>query len=124
MLNNVMLIGNLGADPECRTTADGTSVANFRMATSGRWRDRSGALQERTEWHTVTCWRNLADVCGKYLKKGSRVYIDGSLHYTKWTDAEGITRYGCEINAHLMRFLDPPSERPGTPEEITDHATR
>ena len=97
-LNKVMLIGNLGQDPEVRSTSNGTRVATLSVATSRQWNSASGERQEKTEWHRVVLWNNnrgtgLADVAERYLKKGSQVYVEGSIEYRTWEDREGKTRY-------------------------------
>ena len=105
-LNKVMLIGNLGADPEIRYTAGGSAVANIRLATAEAWRDRdSGEQQERTEWHRVVFFGRQAEVAGEYLKKGSQIYVEGSLTTRKWTDKDGNERYTTEIRADRMQML-------------------
>ena len=108
-LNKVMLIGNLGKDPEIRTTNSGTRVATLSVATSRRWKSSSGEDQEKTEWHRVILWNNrgtgLADVAEKYLKKGDRVYIEGRIEYRSWEDREGNTRYTTEIVGREMVML-------------------
>ncbi|MBT5918825.1 MAG: single-stranded DNA-binding protein [Alphaproteobacteria bacterium] len=103
-VNKVILIGNLGADPEVRSTNDGTKLCNLRIATSEGWRDRtSGEKREKTEWHRVVIWnpqggkRGLVDICEQYLKKGSKVYIEGQLQTRKWQDQSGADRYSTEI---------------------------
>lgn len=98
-VNKVILVGNLGRDPEIRTTQNGTKVGNFTLATSERWKDRnSGEMQERTEWHTVVIWNeHLVSVADKYLHKGSKVYLEGQLQTRKWTDQQGNDRYTTEI---------------------------
>ena len=105
-LNKVMLIGNLGADPEIRYTPSGAAVANFRMATKDQWTSKEGERQERTEWHRVVAWRRLGEICGEYLHKGSLVYIEGSLQTREWEDRDGNKRYTTEINAWRMQMLD------------------
>ncbi len=109
-LNKVQLIGNLGADPEVRSTSNGTRVATLSIATSRQWNSASGERQEKTEWHRVVLWNNsrgsgLADIAEKYLKKGSPVYIEGSIEYRQWEDREGKTRYTTEIRAREMIML-------------------
>ncbi|MEQ8234644.1 MAG: single-stranded DNA-binding protein [Gammaproteobacteria bacterium] len=105
-LNKVMLIGNLGADPEMRYTASGSAVANIRLATAESWRDReSGEQQERTEWHRVVFFGRTAEVAGEYLRKGSQIYIEGRLQTRKWTDRDGNERYTTEIVANDMQML-------------------
>lgn len=96
-LNKALLIGNLGSDPEIRTTGDGTKVAGLSLATSRSWTDRDGQPQERTEWHRVTAWTNLADIAEQYLKKGDRVYIEGEIQHRSYEDRDGVTRYVTEI---------------------------
>ena len=105
-LNKVMLIGNLGADPEIRYTGSGSAVANVRLATAESWRDRdSGEQQERTEWHRVVFFGRLAEIVGEYLKKGSQVYVEGRLQTRKWQDRDGNDRYTTEIVAGEMQML-------------------
>ena len=105
MLNKVMLIGNLGADPEARYTQDGTCVCNIRIATTERFKDRDGQPQDRTEWHRVVLWGRLGETAKEYLRKGSRVYIEGRIETHKWQDRDGNDRYTTEIRARDMRFL-------------------
>ena len=104
-LNKVMLIGNLGADPEVRMTPSGVQVATISVATTTSWKDQSGAQQEKTEWHRVILWRGLADVVQKYLKKGSSVYIEGKLQSRSWDDNSGQKRYVTEVIADQMIML-------------------
>ena len=107
MANKVILIGNLGQDPEIRQTAAGAAIANITIATSESWKDKStGQQQERTEWHKVSFFNRLAEIVGDYLKKGSKVYIEGSLRTRKWTDKEGQDRYTTEIVSNEMQMLD------------------
>ncbi|GIX29827.1 MAG: single-stranded DNA-binding protein [Porticoccaceae bacterium] len=120
-VNKVILIGNLGADPETRYTASGSPVTNLRVATTEVWRDReSGEQQERTEWHRVVMFNRLAEVAAQYLRKGSRVYIEGSLRTRKWQGQDGQDRYTTEIVASDMQMLDSRGESPaglgGVPE--------
>jgi single-strand DNA-binding protein len=103
-VNKVILIGNLGADPEVRATGGGQSVANFRIATSEQWQDKSGEKKERTEWHSIVVWGKLAELCGKYLKKGRPVYIEGKLQTREW-EKDGVKRYSTEVIAHTVTFL-------------------
>lgn len=105
-INKVILIGNLGADPELRYTGSGTAVCNLRLATSESYKDRDGNQVENTEWHQVVAWARLAEICGEYLKKGSKVYIEGSLQTRQWEDKDGNTRYTTEIKAREMQMLD------------------
>jgi single-strand DNA-binding protein len=110
-LNKVILIGNLGADPEVRSTANGNRVANFNLATSRRWTGPGGDQQEKTEWHRIVVWNNgskgsgLADVVEKYCKKGDKVYVEGRIEYRSWQDREGQTRYTTEIVANDLILL-------------------
>ncbi len=105
-VNKVILIGNLGADPETRYTPSGTAVANIRIATTEQWKDRqSGEQQERTEWHRIVAFNRLAEIIGEYLKKGSQVYIEGKLQTRKWQDQSGNDRYTTEIVANDMQML-------------------
>jgi single-strand DNA-binding protein len=108
-LNKVMLIGNLGADPEVRSTNNGSRVATLSVATSRQWTGQSGDKQEKTEWHRVICWNNkgsgLADIAEKYLKKGDKVYIEGRVEYRTWEDREKQTRYVTEIIARELLML-------------------
>jgi single-strand DNA-binding protein len=106
MLNRVMLIGNLGKDPEVKYTQSGTAVASFNVATTERWKDKEGQMQESTEWHRIVVWQKLAEICGEYLKKGSKVYIEGKLQTRKWQDKEGKDCYTTEIVASVMKMLD------------------
>jgi len=106
-LNKVMLIGNLGRDPEVRYTASGGAVANLAIATTDTWRDKqSGEQQERTEWHRVVMFGRLGEIAGEYLKKGAKVYIEGRLQTRKWQDQQGTERYTTEIVANDMQMLD------------------
>ena len=131
MINKVILIGNLGADPELRYTQSGTPVASFRIATSERWKDKDGNQQEQTEWHNIVAWRRLAEICGEYLNKGSRVYIEGKLQTRKWQDQNGNDRYTTEIIARELEMFGgrqenadnadstpPNGEEPPTPEDV------
>jgi len=105
-VNKVILIGNLGRDPETRYMPNGEAVTNITVATSETWKDKtSGEKQEKTEWHRVTFYRRLAEIAGEYLKKGSQVYIEGRLETRKWQDKEGKDRYTTEIIANEMRML-------------------
>ncbi len=106
MVNKVILIGNVGADPEIRTLDNGTKVARVRLATTERFRDRqTQENKEHTEWHTVTLWRNLADVADRFVRKGSQIYVEGALRSREWTDKEGAKRYGIEIVANELKLL-------------------
>ena len=105
-INKAILIGNLGSDPELRSTPSGVQVANFSLATTESWTDKSGERQERTEWHRVVIWRRLAEVAGQYLKKGSKIYIEGKLQTRSWEDQNGQKRYTTEVVANSMEMLD------------------
>lgn len=106
-LNKVMLIGNLGKDPELRYTASGVAVASFTLATNESWKDQDGNTQERTEWHNIVAWRKLAEICGEWLKKGRRVYIEGRIQTRSYDDKNtGQKRYITEIVADDMIMLD------------------
>src|SRR5881394_3291289 len=105
-INKVIIIGNLGADPETRAMPSGTTVANLRVATSESWRDKqTGEQQERTEWHRVALFGRLAEIAGEYLRKGSQVYIEGSLRTRKWQDKQGNERYSTEIIGSDLQML-------------------
>ena len=105
-VNKVILIGNLGKDPEVRYAPSGSAICNITLATSRQWKDKtSGEKQEETEWHRVTFFDRLAEVAGEYLKKGKSVYIEGRLKTRKWTDKEGVERYSTDILADEMKML-------------------
>jgi single-strand DNA-binding protein len=106
MINKAIIVGNLGADPEIRHTQSGSQVATFNVATTERWRDKEGQQQESTEWHRIVAWQRLAEICGEYLHKGSRVYIEGKIQTRKWQDQNGNDRYTTEITAREMKMLD------------------
>ncbi len=110
MINKVILIGNLGADPELRHTQSGVTVASFRVATTERWKGQDGQMQEQTEWHSIVAWKRLGEICGEYLSKGSRVYVEGKLQTRKWQDQDGKDRYTTEIVAREMKMLSPKGE--------------
>ena len=107
MLNKAILIGNLGADPEIRYTQSGTQVATFRIATTERWKGQDGQMQESTEWHRIVAYKRLAEICGEYLNKGSKVYIEGKIQTRKWQDQSGNDKYTTEIIAREMKMLSP-----------------
>jgi single-strand DNA-binding protein len=121
-VNKAIIVGNLGRDPEVRNAGD-TRVANLNIATSERWKDKSGQQQERTEWHRVTLWDKLADVAERYLKKGSTVYIEGKLETRKWQDQSGQDRYTTEIRARELTMLDKRGDGGGAsnPQTPTDN---
>ena len=104
-VNKVILIGNLGKDPEVRFTQTGSAVANFSIATSEQWNDRDGKRQERTEWHNIVVWGKQAETCGQYLAKGRQVYVEGSIRTRSYDDKTGTKRYVTEIVAQRIRFL-------------------
>jgi len=113
MLNKVMLIGNLGADPESRFMQDGTCVCNVRLATTEKFKGRDGNPQERTEWHRVVMWGRLGEIANQYLSKGSRVYIEGKIETRKWQDRDGNDKYTTEIRANEMKMLGGGSNQGG-----------
>src|ERR1039457_1463110 len=105
-VNKVIIIGNLGRNPEVRTMSNGDSVANIAVATTDTWKDKAtGEKKEATEWHQIVFYRKLAEIVGKYLKKGALIYIEGKLQNRKWTDKDGIERYTTEIIADTMKML-------------------
>ncbi|MBQ4132377.1 MAG: single-stranded DNA-binding protein [Desulfovibrionaceae bacterium] len=112
MLNKVMIIGRLGADPELRYAATGMAVCRFNVATDEAYTDQSGQRQERTEWHRIVVFSKQAENCANYLFKGSLVYVEGALSTSKWTDQQGQTRYTTEIKAQRVQFLDRKGDRP------------
>ncbi len=106
MLNRVMLIGNLGRDPEIRSTPSGQSVANFSLATNRKWKDKEGNRQEQTEWHNIVIWGKLADIAGQYLTKGKQVYLEGRLQTRSWDDKNsGEKKYRTEVVCDTMLML-------------------
>ncbi len=128
MINKAILIGNLGADPEVRYTQSGSAVANFNIATKEKWKGQDGEMQEQTEWHRIVAFARLGEICGEYLSKGSKVYIEGRIQTRQWQDKDGNKRYTTEIVARDMKMLDskgaasgggghqeppPPEPRPG-----------
>jgi single-strand DNA-binding protein len=115
-INKVILIGNLGSDPEMRYTANGTAIAKFRVATNESYNDKEGNRQEHTEWHLVTAWGRLGEVCGQYLSKGKQVFIEGRLRTSSY-EKDGIKRYTTEIIARDMQMLGASQERTGVREE-------
>ena len=116
-LNKVLLIGNLGKDPEIRYTTSGTAVASFSLATSERFKNKGGDWEERTEWHNVTLWGRLAEIAGEYLAKGRTVYLEGRLQTRKWQDRDGKDRFTTEIIGEKMQMLSKKdSGREGDPE--------
>lgn len=113
-VNKVLLIGNLGRDPDVRFMPSGDAVANFSIATSEHWKDKAGEKQEQTEWHRISAFGKTAEIVGEYLKKGAQVYIEGKLQTKKWTDKEGAERYTTEIRCDRMVMLG------GKPKEASD----
>ena len=106
MVNKVILVGNLGRDPEVRSTPSGQSVANFTLATSRRWNDRDGNRQEQTEWHRIVCWGRQAEVAGEYLTKGKQIYVEGRLQTRSWEDKQsGEKRYTTEVICDNFQML-------------------
>ena len=114
-VNKVILIGNLGKDPELRYTSGGVAVATFSVATNESWKDQDGNIQDRTQWHNIVAWRKLAEIAGEYLKKGSKVYIEGRLQYRTYDDKNGVKRYVTEILMDELLMLD--SRGSSTPAE-------
>lgn len=112
-VNKVILVGNLGKDPELRYTAAGTAVCTFSIATSDRFKDKDGQQQEKTEWHNIVAWRQLAEICGKYLVKGRQVYIEGKIQSRTYDDRDGNKRYITEIVADQMQMLGRPGDDSG-----------
>lgn len=106
-VNKVILIGNLGADPEVRYAPSGTAVANFSLATKEQWTTKEGEKEEKTEWHRIVAFGRLGEICGEYLHKGKQVYIEGRLQTRAWEDREGIKKYTTEIIANVMQMLGP-----------------
>lgn len=104
-INKVIIVGNLGKDPEVRHTPSGQAVANFSIATSESWNDKDGQKQERTEWHRIVVWGKLAELCGKYLSKGRQCYLEGKLQTRAWDDKDGNKRYTTEVVANTVQFL-------------------
>jgi len=104
-VNKVILVGNLGRDPETRYMPDGAAITNFSIATTEQWKDKAGEKQEKTEWHRISTFQRLAEIAGEYLKKGSQVYIEGRLQTRKWTDKDGVEKFTTEIIADKMQML-------------------
>jgi single-strand DNA-binding protein len=115
-LNKVMLIGNLGKDPELRYTTSGTAVATFSLATNESWKDQDGNLQERTEWHNIVAWKKLAEICGEWLKKGKKIYLEGRIQTRSYDDKNtGAKKYITEIVADNIIMLDSKGASEGGP---------
>ncbi|MFL5383323.1 MAG: single-stranded DNA-binding protein [Longimicrobiaceae bacterium] len=104
-LNKAMLIGNVGQDPEIRTIPNGARVAQFSVATSRRWNDKSGQQQEKTEWHRIVAWERLVEIIERYVKKGDRIYVEGEIEYRQYQDKDGVTKYTTEIRAREVVLL-------------------
>ena len=104
-VNKVIIIGTLGKDPEVRNLANGDAVANVSVATNEEWKDKNGEKQKRTEWHNLVLWKRLAEIAGEYLKKGSTIYVEGSLRTEKWQDKEGNDRYTTKIHVTELQML-------------------
>ena len=113
-VNKVILVGNLGAEPEVRYTPSGRAVATLRLATTEQWTGKDGEKSEKTEWHRVVAWARLGEICGEYLHKGSQVYIEGRLQTRSWEDRDGNKRYMTEIVAQNMQMLGSPSGKGGS----------
>lgn len=122
-VNKVILIGNLGADPEVRYLNTGTAVANFRMATTENIKNREGEREARTEWHRVVAFGRLAEICGEYLNKGKQVYIEGRLRTRSWDDRDGNKRWTTEIVANTMQMLGSPGDVGAIEAETPDFGT-
>jgi single-strand DNA-binding protein len=115
-LNKVMLIGNVGSDPEIRAVGTGSRVAQFSLATSRRWNDRNGQAQEKTEWHRIVAWDkpfNLVDIVERFVKKGDRLYVEGEIEYRQYQDKEGVTKYTTEIRARELLLIGGKAEGGG-----------
>ena len=120
-VNKVMLLGNLGRDPEVRTFPNGDSVCNFSIAASTSWKDKaSGEKKEKTEWHNIVMYRKLAEIAGEYLKKGSSIFVEGSLQTRKWQTKEGQDRYTTEVVADTMQMLGGKDNRTNEPSKSDD----
>lgn len=113
-INKVILIGNLGKDPETRYTKSGVANTTFQIATSEKFKNKQGGIKEHTEWHRIVTWGKLAEICKEYLPKGSSVYIEGKLQTRSWDDKNGIKRYVTEIIAQSVQFLSPKSQNSST----------
>ena len=122
-VNKVILIGNLGKDPEVRYMPSGEAIANISVATTDSWKDKSGEKQEKTEWHRVSFFGKLAEIVGEYLKKGSQVYVEGRLQTRKWQDKEGQDKYTTEIVADRMQMLGGRSGAGGGESNATERAS-
>ncbi len=110
-INKVIIVGRLGNDPEMKQIGSGQTVTRLSVATSEQWSDKEGKKQEKTEWHRITAWGKLAEICGKHLSKGRQVYVEGRLQTNSWEDPQGQKRYSTEIVAQTVQFLGAPSDR-------------
>ena len=121
MINKVILIGNLGRDPEIRRFENGGIVARFSLATNENYKDKNGEWQTETQWHDISCWRGLAERAERELRKGRLVYVEGKLSHRKYVDKNQIERYATEVVAEVIRTLDKPMDRPapGSPDDAT-----
>ncbi|MEN6618589.1 MAG: single-stranded DNA-binding protein [Rikenellaceae bacterium] len=117
-LNKVMLIGNVGKEPEIRHLENDSMVASFTLATTERYKDKNGEWQEQTEWHNIVCWRALAERVEKYVKKGSQLFVEGKIRTNNWVDKDGQKRYSVEILADTIQLLGKRTESPATPQSI------
>ena len=122
-VNKVILIGNLGRDPEVQTLEGGIAVAKFPLATTESYKDRNGERHDQTEWHNIVAWRQLAEICGKFLHKGSLVYVEGKLKTTSWTDKDNNKRYRTDIVADTISMLDRRTEGAGGFQQHQEVAT-
>lgn len=122
-VNKVILVGNLGKDPEVRHLDNGIAVANFSLATTESYTNKQGERVNQTEWHNIVLWRGLADVAEKYLKKGNSIYVEGKISTRKWEDKEGNTRYSTDIIADKMTMLGSKSDNANTPAESSVSST-
>jgi len=122
-VNKVILIGNLGQDPEKRYTGSGAAVTSFSLATTNRWKDKSGQNQEQTEWHRVVVWGQQAESCAQYLAKGRPVYVEGRLQTRQWDDKSGNKRYTTEVVAQRVQFLGSPTGGKNTSDSKDSNAT-
>ena len=119
MVNKVILIGNVGADPEVRYLDGGIAVANLRLATTERYKSKNGETVEQTEWHNIVLWRNLAQIAEKYVKKGMTLYIEGRLRTRSWDDQNGVKRYTTEIYGDNMQMLSRKQDGPERQQEVS-----
>lgn len=122
-INKVIVLGNVGKEPEVRTFDSGDTVTNFSVATSEKWKDKtSGEFKESTEWHRVSCFGKLSEIASKYVKKGDKIYVEGSLRTRKWTDAAGVEKYSTEVKAEKIELLGGKQTPQGSIENMADDA--